>query len=98
MKGWGNLGLRTSAGRVDQCIRVCTQGVQSIRPGVLRGAGTIGRGTPVGTAHHSFPPVSVVVSTMASRKDPTNCDFRVERFVFLVPRTLVLVRKWRRRA
>lgn len=51
MASYENLGLTTSSGRVDQCSRVCTQGVQSIRPGVLRSTSSFGCGSPVGTAH-----------------------------------------------
>lgn len=52
MTSRGNLGLKTSVIRVDPCSRVCTRGVQSIRPGVLCSTRSIGRGLQLGTAHY----------------------------------------------
>jgi hypothetical protein len=71
MKSCFNLGLTTSAERADQCSRVCTRGVQGIRPGVLRNTRHIGRGSPVGTAHGSL------LEIQGSRLRKTSLDVKL---------------------
>ena len=41
MKDRIDLGIRTSARRVDRCSRVCTRGVQRIRPVIFRARGLL---------------------------------------------------------
>lgn len=55
MTSRGNLGLKTSARRVDQCNLACTRGIQTIRPGVLQRTRAIGCGSAIGTVHYSPP-------------------------------------------
>ena len=52
MKDRIDLGITTSARRVDRCSRVCTRGVQRVRPGILQSTKSLGRDSQVGTAHH----------------------------------------------
>src|ERR1035437_1875682 len=73
MKDRIDLGIRTSARRVDRCSRGCTRGVQRIRLGILQSTESLGRDSQVGTAHALLSEIQrVPVSAMFRLSDRSN--------------------------